>query len=362
MPYIIRPNMIPGMIESAGIPSYYKKLITIPGTNPDGTPFIMPCTQVPLEVGVQDWYYPSYINDTDSLPNIASSKIPFHSKVQHSEIKSDWTLTVGITERVGFYYGADEDLMKKKPDNYPDGWFTYMERLVQMHCLAVAEREAALLFQTAGSYPAGHRFDGTGAEWNSQLAVPGVSDFNPFVDVTSGNHSGLFDAVDAAYAAGVVPCRLILTEQAWRDLRSNTQALNFVKGSVASTAAEIGRLAILRREWVEEVMSEYAENEIRIFVGSGKFTPSPIVKAKGPTAPTTIWGTCGAYYLYAVGDAIGGNPVEGGQYGWWMGLSPLQQEPEEKLELSKFIAYPSNLTYGQQVQHKYIFNGYNLHL
>ena len=106
MPFM-RPYLIPGMIESAGIPFIYKKLLLLPGTDPSGAPFKMPCTQVPLEVGCQEYYYPSYINISDQLPNIASGIIPFGSKVEHAEIKTDFTLTLGPTQRVGFYYSYE---------------------------------------------------------------------------------------------------------------------------------------------------------------------------------------------------------------------------------------------------------------
>jgi len=359
MPFV-RPYLIPGMIEAAGIPFQYKKLLLLPGTDPSGAPFKMPCTQVPLEAGCQSYFYPSYVNTSDQLPNIASGIIPFNSKVEHAEIKTDFTLTTGATNRVGFYYSYDEDIAKNRAANYPDEWFAYNDKLVQVHCLAVVERIAAALFQTTASYPVNHRRNGAGNEWNAQ-AVPGISDYNPFTDPTSG----MFPTIEAAFNLGIAPNRCLLTGQAWADLRTNTLALQFVKGQIAGSAAEIGKTAILRREWVVDVLSEYAEIDMSLFIGSGRFTPTPIIKAKGPTAPTIIWGTAGSSncYFYPAPDAVGGMPVEGGQYGWWQGISPLQNEPEGKLSvISKAIACPSNLTWGQEVNHQYIMDLYGLHV
>jgi len=359
MPFL-RPQLIPGMIESAGIPFIYKKLLCVPGTDPSGAPFKMPCTQVPIESGVQSYYYPSYINTSDQLPNIASGMIPFGSKVEHAEIKTDFTIATGTTQRVGFYYSYDEDIAKNRADNYPDEWFAYNDKLVQVHCLAVIERKAAELFQTTNLYPTGHRLNGAGNQWNAQT-VPGESDYNPFTDPVSG----MFSAITAAFNLGIAPNRCLLTGRAWEDLRSNTKALIFIKGQVTGSAAEIGKTALLRREWVIDVLSEFAEVDMSLFIGSGKFTPSPVVKAKGSTPPTLIWGTVGTSncYFYPAPDAVGGMPVEGGQYGWWQGISPLQVEPEGKLSvISKAIACPANVTWGQEVNHKYIMDMYNLHV
>ncbi len=362
MPFI-RPQFITEMIESAGIPFQYKNLLCVPGTNPDGTPFVQPATQIRLEPNVQSYYYPYYTNDSDQQSAPGTGHIPFGSQVQHARIATDFSIRSGPTDRVGFYYDYDEDLSKNREANYPNDWFLNNDRLVQVHCMALIESAAIALFQNDTLYPASppgitvnRRQNGVGHEWWKMTGA--VSDYNPFTDA----NSGMFTAIKAAYALGFVPNTLILTNQAWWDLRENTKALDHVERAIVGSRDDIGDLGVLELDWVAKVLGRYARVPgFRVFVGGGYFTPSPVIKGSGPTPPSTMWGANGEFYLYPAPDPAGTMPMGGNQYGWWQGVSPIQAEPEEKIGLTKAIACPSNLIYAQEVNHRYIINGYNLH-
>ncbi len=346
-------------VEAAGIPDEFKGLHMIPGA----TMADAPCTVLPtLPQGATAWKRPVYINSSDSMredkdgeiPAKTDGSMPFDSRIEAQEIKSDFTVETTDLDRVGFYWTIDRDKEQSGELNYPPNHSVYMDRLCQIHAGAVIEGKAAKQFRDSSGYPSGHRLNGTSYPWNTFTSQ--VSDFNPFTE----EHAGLFKAIDTAWDKGFCPTAIMFTKSCWKALRANTLAKKHILENIALTPDQIGGNVIIKKEWIQQILSDYNESPIKVFVGSGYFTASPIVKAKGSSAPNILW-SGGEFYLYAtpLGNLPGG--IAGGrQYGWITGFAPLIQEPRERIGLSPLDAFPIRQIYGQQINKKLVIAGYGL--